>query len=81
MKTITINPGTARNITSRYHKLMKVCSLFDSKVMFEANNNVVDIQSGRKLISTMKMDENVTLRISGDDESQAVILIRECIGY
>lgn len=81
MKTLTINSGTALNIKSRYHKFMKVCDLFDSKVVFEANNNVIDIHSASGLMGSIRQDENVTLRITGNDESQAAILIKECIRY
>ena len=81
MKILTINPDTAFNIKSRYHKFMKICDLFDSKVVFEANNNVIDIHSGTGLMSSVRQNENVTLRITGNDESQAALLIKECIGY
>ncbi|MCW7555253.1 HPr family phosphocarrier protein [Endozoicomonas gorgoniicola] len=81
MKTLTINSGTALNIKNRYHKFMKVCGLFDSKVVFEANNTVTDIHSGSGLMSSIRRDESITLRITGKDESQAAILIKECIGY
>ena len=80
MKTITISSGAALNIKNRYQKFMKVCNLFDSKMEFEANNNVIDIKSGSGLIKSMNFDEKVSLRITGDDETQAAVFIKECIG-
>ena len=80
MKTITISSNAALNIKNRHQKFMKVCNLFNSRMEFEADNNVVDIKSNGGLIKSMTFDETTSLRITGDDETQAAVLIKECIG-
>lgn len=76
MKTITIDSGVVKN---KYQKFLKVCNLFDSKMEVQANDNVFDVKTNANLIESIKFDQKLSLRITGEDETHAALLIKECI--
>ncbi len=81
METITINTANAHNLKNRYHKFLKVCSLFNSRMEFEADKHLYDARSDSDLIRSFDQKKKLALHISGNDERQAAHLIKQCINY
>ena len=79
METIKINTADANNLKKRYHKFLKVCSLFNSKMEFETGKQFYDARSDSSLIRSLDTREKLALHISGADEHQAACLIKKCI--
>ena len=79
MKTITISTSTAHNLKNRYHKFLKVCDLFNSKMQFEAGNHYFDLRTHSEIIESLSGSEKLALHITGEDEGQAALLIKSCI--
>ena len=80
METITINSSVANNLKLRYHKFMKICCLFDSRMELEADNSFYEIGPDTQLKDRFSFSPPFSLRISGEDESQAAALIKKCLG-
>ena len=79
METITLSSNTAHNLKNRYQKFLKVCSLFNSKMEFVANQNFFDVKSDSGALETLGVSDKLSLHITGEDECQAALLIRSCI--
>ena len=79
METIKFNPAVVLSSKNKYQKLVKICNLFTSKVEFEAGRSFFDIKVDTDFIERLTFNENGFLHISGEDESQAAFLIKECI--
>ena len=76
MKTIKIDSSVVK---SKYQKFRKVCNLFDSKMEVHANDDLFDVKANPNLVESLKFDQRISLRITGEDESHAALLIKECI--
>ena len=76
MKTIKIDSSVVK---SKYQKFRKVCNLFDSKMEVQANDDMFDVKTNQNLLESLKFDQKISLRITGEDENHAALLIKECI--
>lgn len=80
METITLSSSTAHNLKNRYHKFLKVCGLFNSKMVFVTDQNFFDVTADAEVTEALSINQYIALNISGEDESQAAYLIKNCIG-
>ena len=81
MEIIKFNPVSVLASKNGHQKFVKVCNLFTSKVELVSGKSLFDVKADTTLIERLNFNESGTLRISGDDESQAASLIKKCISY